>query len=170
MPMYNLLEYSDNYSMTSISMWNYYRNEINDSANENSDKDNYRINSNNTTSSTPFEYKTKIIGRTPTNNNILEAEVVVPSKYLSNFWRSLDLPLLNCETELDLSCSRYCVVSEISRTAAVAGNPPVAATATTSARFRINNAKLCVLVVTLSINDNIKLSENIKQGFKRTIS
>ena len=55
MPMYNLLEYSDNYSMTSGSLWNYYRNEINDSANENSDKDNYRINSNNTTSSKPFE-------------------------------------------------------------------------------------------------------------------
>ena len=167
--MYNLLEYSDNYSMTSGSLWNYYRNEINYSANENSNKDSYRINSNNTTSSKPFEYKTKIIGRTPTDNNILKAEVVVPLKHWSNFWRSLDLLLLNCETELDLSCSRYCVVFEMLRTTAVAGNPPVAATAT-SARFRINNAKLYVLVVTLSINNNIKFSENIKQGFKRTIS
>ena len=50
------------------------------------------------------------------------------------------------------------------------GNPPVAATATTSARFRINNAKSYAPVVTLSIDDNIKFLKNIKQGFKRTIS
>ena len=43
-------------------------------------------------------------------------EVVVPLKYLSNFWKSLDLPLINCEIELDFSWSRYCVIIEISRT------------------------------------------------------
>ena len=72
---------------------------------------------------------------TPNDNNISDAEVVVPLKYLSNFWRSLDSPLINCEIELDLSWSKYCVVSEISRIAAVAGNPPVGARATTSPRF-----------------------------------
>ena len=61
------------------------------------------------------------------------------------------------------------VVSEVSRTAAVAGNALVAATATT-ARFQLNNAKLYVPLVTLSINNNIKISENIKQGFQGTIS
>ena len=96
MPMYNLLEYSDNYSKTSGSLWNYYRGEINDSANENNDANNYRKNNNKTTTNKFFEYKTKIIGRTPNDNNILDTEVVVPSKYLSNFWRSLDLPLINC--------------------------------------------------------------------------
>ena len=50
--------------------------------------------------------KQKIIGSTPNDNNILDVEVVVPLKYLSNFWRSLDLLLINCEIELDLSCSK----------------------------------------------------------------
>ena len=78
MSMHNLLEYSDNYSKMSRSLWNYYGDEINDSANENNDTDNYGINNNITTTSKSFEYKTKIIGRTPNNNNILDAEVIVP--------------------------------------------------------------------------------------------
>ena len=75
--MYNLSEYSDNYSKTSGSLWNYYRDEINDSTNENNDANSYRIKNNKTTTSKSFEYKTKIIGRTPNNNNIFDAEVVV---------------------------------------------------------------------------------------------
>ena len=166
MPMYNLLEYSGDYSMTWGRLWNYFRDEINDSVNENNDAGNYRMN-NKTMTSKSFAYRTKIIGRTPNDNYILNTEVVVPLKYLSNFWKSFNLPLINCEIELDLSWSRYCVVSEISRTAVVAGNLPVAATATT--RFRINNSKIYVVVVTLFINNNIKFVENIKQGFQRTI-
>ena len=92
MPMYNLLGYSDNYSMTSGSLWNYYGDEVNDNADENN-AGNYRINKNKTITSTSFEYKTKIIGSTPNNNNTLNAEVLVPLKYLNNFWRCLDLPL-----------------------------------------------------------------------------
>ena len=80
MPMYNLLEYSDNYSMTSESLWNYYRVEVNDSGNEidYNDKINNKIKA-----SKSFEYKTKIIGSTPNNNNILDAEVVAPIKISS---------------------------------------------------------------------------------------
>ena len=96
----------------------------------------------------------------PNNNNILDAEVVVPLKYLSNFWRSLDLPLINCEIELDLSWSKECIISEISKTSRIPGNadanlpvPAVAAIQTTGATFQINNAKLYVPVVTLSTND-----------------
>ena len=63
--MYSLLEYSDNYSKTSESLWNYYRDEINDSANKNNDANNYRIHINKTTTIKSFKYKTKIIGRTP---------------------------------------------------------------------------------------------------------
>ena len=85
--MYNLLEYSDNYSVTSGSLWSYYRDEVNDSPNENNDGNNYRIN-NKKTASKSFEYKSKIIGRTPNNNSRLNAEVV-PLKYLSNFWNLL---------------------------------------------------------------------------------
>ena len=94
MPMYNLLEYSDNYSITSGSLLNYYRDEINDDENESV---NNRINNNKTIRSKSFEYKTKLIGSTPSDNNILDTEVVVPLKYLSDFWRSLDWPLINCE-------------------------------------------------------------------------
>ena len=103
MPMYNLLEYSGNYSMTSGSLWNYYRDEINDSANENKCANNYRINNNKTATSKSFEYQTKLIESTPNNNSSLNAEVVVPLKDFSNVWRSLDLPLMSCEIELDLA-------------------------------------------------------------------
>ena len=92
MPIYNLLDYSDNY----------YRNEINDDENEN-DNANKKINNNKTITIKSFECMTKIIGRTPADNNTLNVEFVVPLKYLSNFWRFLDLLLMNCETELDLS-------------------------------------------------------------------
>ena len=168
MPMYNLLEYSGNYSMTSGSLWNYYRVEVNYSQGENENK--FRINNNKTTATKPFEYKTKIIGSTQ-NNNILDAEVVVPLKHFSNFWKCLDLPLINCEIELDLRWTKNCIICEIPRPSIVIGNPSVweMATEATAAIFQMNNAKLYAPVVTLSINYNIKFVENIKQGFK-TIS
>ena len=53
-----------------------------------------------------FEYKTKLIGSTSGDNNRLDPEVAAPLKYLNNFWRSLDLPLINCEIELDLRWTR----------------------------------------------------------------
>ena len=114
MPMYNLLEYSDNYSMTSESLWNFYRDEVNDKANENND-DNYRIYKNITIASKSFEYKTKLIGSTPNNYNILDAKVVVPLKYLSNFRRFPSLLFINCEIELDFSWPEECI-SEIYKT------------------------------------------------------
>ena len=68
----------------------------------NNDQSN-KINNNKAIASKSFEYKTKIIERTPDANNTLNAEVVAPLKYLNNFWRFLDLPLISCEVELDLS-------------------------------------------------------------------
>ena len=79
MPMYNLLEYSDNYSMTSGSLWNYYRDEINDDVNGNNGANN-GINNSKAITSKSFEYKAKIIGRKPHDNNTLDAEAVVPCK------------------------------------------------------------------------------------------
>ena len=99
-PLYNLLEYSDNYSMASGSLWNYYRDEVNDYANEN--VNNFRI-SNKTTAGKSLAYKTKIIEKMPADDNTLDTEVVVPLKNFSNFWRFLNLILINCEIELDLS-------------------------------------------------------------------
>ena len=72
MAMCNLLEYNDNCSMTSGSLWNCYRDEINDDANENNAVNN-RINNNKTITSKYFEYKAKLIGSAPNNNNILDA-------------------------------------------------------------------------------------------------
>ena len=86
------------------------------------------------------------------------------------------MPLINYKIKLDLSRSRYFVISEISRTPVVTANPNnyssvlVAAEAQTTTTFQINKAKLYVPVATLSINDNINFLENIKQVFKRTIS
>ena len=114
MPMYNLLEYIDNYRISLWNLWNYYRDEINDDKNENDDNGN-KINHSKTATSKSFKYKTKIIGSTPDNASELNAKVVVPLKYLSNIWRSLDLPLINCEIELDLRWTRNCIISEISR-------------------------------------------------------
>ena len=87
------------------------------------------------------------------------------------------MPLIICETELNLSWSKDCITSEISRTPQRDANldatspvPTVAATEINSATFKINNAKLYVPVVRLPVNNNTKYLENIKQGFKRTVS
>ena len=99
LPMYSLLKYSDNYSMTSENLWNYYRDDLNDDVNENNSAGNDRINNSKTTTSKSFEYKTEITRKTAILDR-LNTGVVVPLKYLSNFWRSLDLSLINCEIEL----------------------------------------------------------------------
>ena len=87
------------------------------------------------------------------------------------------MPLINYEIELDLRWARKCLTSEITRTPEEAGspgsNPPALsreAATTTNAMFQINNAKLYASVDNLSINDNIKFLEHLKQGFRRTIS
>ena len=77
MQMYNLLEYSDNYSMKSGNLWNYYRDEVNDDQNEN-DNANNRVNTSKTIVSKSLEYETKLIWSTSNNDNILDAEVFVP--------------------------------------------------------------------------------------------
>ena len=80
MPLYNLLEYSDNYAMTSRGLWQYYRNERND----------------NIADSESFKSKIKITEKTPNNGNEKDVEIMVPLKYLSNFWRTLEMTLINC--------------------------------------------------------------------------
>ena len=83
MPMYNLLEYSKNYRKTTGSLWNYYRDEPSNPLSSNSES---------------FKYKTSIVGKTPEDNDSLtNAKLVNPLKYVSNFWRSLNTPLINSE-------------------------------------------------------------------------
>ena len=74
--------------MISGSLWSYFRDEMNDDANENN-ADNYKINNSNTITIKSFEYKTEIIRSKPNYSITLDTEVIVPSKYFSNFWRSL---------------------------------------------------------------------------------
>ena len=82
---------------------------------------------------------------------------MVPLKYLSNFWRTLEMPLINCEVELILTWSRNCVIISTN----VANQIPT---------FTITETNLYVPVVTLSTQDNAKLLPQLKSGFKRTIS
>ena len=89
MPMYDLIEYSDNYSKTSGILWHYYKDDPNDNM-ENSES---------------FKSKIKITGKTPYNGNTKDAEIIVPLQYLSNFWRALEMPLINCEVNLILTWS-----------------------------------------------------------------
>ena len=90
MPMYNLLEYSDNYSDTSGSLWNFRRDEI---------KEDAGLAINNASS---FKYKANLIGGTVAdgaNRKKENVKIAVPLKYFSNFWRSLEMPLINCKVE-----------------------------------------------------------------------
>ena len=87
MPMYNLIEYSDNYSETSGSLWQYYKDDPN----------------NNLVDSESFKSKVKITRKTSNNGNTKDVEIIVPLKYLSNFWRTLEMPLINCDVNLILT-------------------------------------------------------------------
>ena len=84
MPIYNLIEYSGNYSKTSGSLWQYCKDEPND----------------NLADSKSFKSKVNITGSTPAGGNTKDVEIVEPLKYLSNFWRTLEISLINCEVSL----------------------------------------------------------------------
>ena len=95
MPMYNLTEYSNNYSKTSGSLFQYFKDIPND----------------NLARSESFKSKVKITGKTPADGNTKDVEIIVPLKHLSNFWRTLEMPLINCEVNLLLTWSKDCVVT-----------------------------------------------------------
>ena len=105
MPMYNLLEYSKNYIKTSGSLWNYYR----DKPSSSIDDDNI-IHS--ILNSESFDYRANFMEDGVTHNNLLknDVKVVVPVKHLSNFWRSLNIPIINSEVELILTWIKNCVL------------------------------------------------------------
>ena len=146
MPMYNLLEYSRYFRKTTGSLWNYYRDEPSSSI----DDDNI---THSILNSESFHYKAKhyIIGNTENDGTKNGVKIAVPLKYLSNFWRSLEMPLINCKVELS---SKYekCLL-----------------TAVDTATFEINDAKIYVPIVTLKVEDNSKLSKLLNEGFKKSI-
>ena len=105
-------------------MWSYYRDRVNNDANENNSANNYRQNNNKKTASKFFEYKTKLIGNTTADNNTLEIKFLVSLKYFNNFWRYPNLPLIYCEIKLDWSCLRKWIISQIHRTPEILANSP----------------------------------------------
>ena len=157
MPMYNLIEYSDNYQDLSATLYQYKRDELpEDNAVADLTADN----------SDSFKYKIKLL----VNINQLAADaarverlnvkVVVPLKYLSNFFRSLEMPLINCKIKLNLTWKKECVLSTLDDDAA---NPE------NNAVFIINDTKLYVPVVNLSKEDNKDFIEQQNEGFQRSI-
>ena len=141
MPMCNLIEYSDNYSGTSGSLGQFKRDEI--GGDDDLTVDTQHIPNN----SSSCKYKSKFI----TGRN--GVKIAVPLKNLSNFWISLEMPLINCKLEISLEWYENCILSS----------------AGTGATFAITDTKLYVPIVTLKTKDNAKLSKLLNEGFKRSI-
>ena len=139
MPMYNLIEYSNNYQDSSATRYQYKRDEPDNSSS--------------------FKYKIKLLSNvTRVVGNAagvrrLNVKIVVPLKYLSNFFRSLEMPLINCKIKLNLTWKKECVLS----------------TGAGEAVFIINDTKLYIPVVTLSKEDNKDFIEQQNKGFQRSI-
>ena len=143
--MYNLLEYSKNYKKTTGSLWNYYRDQPSNPLSTNSES---------------FKYKRSITGNTYNvdltligdGGNLIpnpkydankvgknETEIAIPLKYLSNFWRTLDIPLINCEVEIILTWTKNCVLADMTVRAAGNNNDPPATAAPTGLEFQITD-------------------------------
>ena len=146
MPMYNLIEYSDNYQDSSATLYQYKRDgppEPNAIADLTVDY------------SSSFKYKISLLGNPVVAGNIARrsVKVVVPLKYLNNFFRSLEMPLTNCKIKLNLIWTKECVLS----------------TDNVNAVFIINDTKMYVSVVTLSKEYNKDFIEQQNKGFQRSI-
>ena len=147
MAMYNLIEYSDNYSDTSGSLWQFKRDESPVTNAGNTDN----VSTNNPTS---FRYKSSVIGESTAGDNWVfkNVKIVAPLKYLSNFWRYLGMPLINVKIHIELDWTKDCVTSTIADTT-----------------FKITNTKLYVPIITLSAKDNAKLVKLLQEGFTRPV-
>ena len=138
MLMSNSNKYSNNYSKTSESLWQYYKDDPNDNKKQ----------------SDSFTCRIKVTGKTPAVGYTNDVEIAVPLKYLSNFWRTLEMPLINCKFNPKLTWSENCVIS--SKIGA--------------SKFKITHTKRYVPVVTLPTEDNAQLLQQLKSDFKRTIN
>ena len=142
-PMYNLIEYSNNYSKTSGSLWQYCK----DIPAVNNNGDIVDFNGANATDS--FNFKAKITGQTDDDGEINNVEIMVPLKYLSNFRRTLEMPLINGEVNLISAWYANCVIVYTN-------------VANQGATFAITESNPYVPVATLSTQDNAKLLTELK--------
>ena len=149
-PMYNLIEYSDNYAKATGSLWQYCK----DIPARGNNDEIAAFDANNLTDS--FKFKAKITGETG-NDGTKDVEIIVPLKYLSKVWRTLEMPLIYCEVNLILTWSSTCVIASV-----IAANQ--------AATFAISDTKLYVPVVTLSTQENTRFLQQLKSGFKRVIN
>ena len=151
MPMYNLIEYSDNCSKISGSLSQYCKDKP--AANTAGNITDFTA----TTTADSFNFKTKTTGLTDDHGIIDDAKIMVPLKNLSNFWRTFEMPLINCEVELMLDWSGNCVMISTN----VVNQVPT---------LTITEENLCVPVVALSTQGNAKLLPKLKAGLKRAIN
>ena len=151
MAMYNLIEYNDNYSKTPGLLWKYCMDEP--TVDDGGDIADFKS-VNSTTDS--FKIKEKITGKTG-NNGRKNVATTVPLNYLSNFWRTLEVPLINCKFNLDLNWSKDSALGATN-------------VANQEAPFSITDTKLYVSAETLSTQDDGKLLEQLKFSLERTIN
>ena len=146
MPMYNLTEYSDNYQDSSATLYQYKRDDPPEAN---------AINNLTTDTSSSFKYKGELLGDPILDGNTAKrsVKIVVPLKYLSNFFRSLEMLLVNCKIKLNLTWKKECVLS----------------TDADDVVFVINDTKMYVPVVTFSKEDNKCFIEQQNKGFQRSI-
>ena len=147
--MYNFTEYCDSYSDTPESLWQFKRDERDNNVNVN------------VGNSSLFIYKSDFIGNLVADGIITNVKIAVPLNYLCNFWRSLAMSLINCKVELSLIWGEKCILSGIEDAAGTTG---------TAANFKITDTKLYVPVVALLIEDNIKLTKQLNDRFKRSVN
>ena len=115
--------------------------------------------------STSFKYKSSLLGKATDGGNdrsLKNTKIVVPSTYLSNFFRSLEIPLINCKINLELNWNNNCVRYGADT---YAGGDNVN---DREATFQITSTKLYVPVVTSSTKDNVNLTERLYEGSKRS--
>ena len=157
MPMYNLIEFSDNYADSSGSLYQFKRDEspMNNAGNPN----NVALNN-----SKSFKYKASLLGKADGddgNDRLLKnTKIVVPLKYLPNFFRSLEMPLISCKIHLELNWNNNCVMHGADT---YAGGDNANERETT---IQITTTKLYVPVDTLSTTDNVDLTKQLNEGFK----
>ena len=160
MPMYNLIEYSDNYLDPSGSLYQFKRDEspMNDAGNP------LDVSLEN---STTFKYKANHLGKAADADgngiSLKNIKIDVPLKYLSDFFRSLEMPLINCKIHLKLNWNNNCVMHGADT---YAGGDNVNNRETT---FKITSTALYVPIVTLSTKDNVNFTKQLNEGFKRSV-
>ena len=136
MPMYNLLEYPDNYQYSTGSLYQFKRDEP--------PANNGEVDAN----TTSLDYKSL------SDDNV---QLAVPLKYISNIFRALEMPIVNCKVDLELTWHKDCVISSAN------------AAADNVVSFTITDTKLYVPIATLSTKDNTNLTKQLNEGFKRTV-